>query len=161
VETVATETVRLLVTTGPSGRPVHEDVPARREGERWRLTASPGLAVGAAAGDLLDVEADHSFQVVERGRNVAVHVGAPASDRAALARLRSQLEQLGGWCDGVGWTRDRTNSLSVFTIPVRVGFPAIESALNDYQRDVPGREWYYVNVYDPADDTTPLNWWVE
>jgi hypothetical protein len=48
--------VRLLVATGPSGRPVVEDVPARElGGGRWQLLGSPGLARGAAAGDTLVV----------------------------------------------------------------------------------------------------------
>ncbi|GGS48917.1 DUF4265 domain-containing protein [Actinokineospora fastidiosa] len=153
-------TVRLLVQTGPSGRPVHEDVPAVAEGSGWRLTASPGLAMGAAAGDLLTVAPDHSFTVVERGGNIAVHVSAPAEAAADLSSLRAAVERMGGRCDGVGWTRDRTASLTVFTIPLSAGWSAIESAMNAYQARVPTGEWYYVNVYDPADDTTPLNWWL-
>jgi len=156
-------TVRLLVQQGSSGRPVLEEVPAAREGDLWRLTASPGLALGAAAGDLLRVGDDHAFDVLERGRNIAVHVSAPAAGpaRTELARLRATLESLGGWCDGVGWTRDRASSLSVFTVPLAASFARIEAALNAYTKAVPAGEWYYVNVYDPADDTTPLNWWLE
>ncbi|HEV8556113.1 MAG TPA: DUF4265 domain-containing protein [Actinophytocola sp.] len=153
-------TVRLLVAIGPSGRPVHEDVLAEPEGRRWRLAASPGLAMGAAAGDLLRVHDDNSFEVVERGGNIAVHVSAPSTADAEVDRLKGTLESLGGWCDGKGWTRDRS-SLTVFTIPFRAGFAAIESALNAYLGRVPAGEWYYVNVYDPADDSTPLNWWLE
>src|SRR5262245_43464150 len=104
---VNVDTVRLLVETGPSGRPVHEDVPAAREGGDWRLKASPGLAMGTAAGDLLRVGQDHAFDVLERGRNIAVHVSAPATARSELAALKNKLESMGGWCDGVGWTRDR------------------------------------------------------
>jgi hypothetical protein len=152
-------TVRLLVQIGRSGRPVHEDVPAEPEGRRWRLLASPGLAMGAAAGDLLEVRDDQSFEVVERGGNVAVHVSAPPGADADVDRLKGEIEGLGGWSDGKGWTRDRS-TLTVFTIPFRAGFPAIESTLNTYRKRVPTGEWYYVNVYDPADDSTPLNWWV-
>ncbi|MGX7825828.1 DUF4265 domain-containing protein [Actinokineospora sp. 24-640] len=152
--------VRLLVQKGPSGRPVHEDVPAVPEGSGWRLVASPGLALGAAAGDLLTVKPDHAFTVVERGGNIAVHVSAPAAARAELDDLRVEVERVGGRCDGIGWTRDRSASLSVFTIPLSAGWSAIEAAMNGYQARVPAGEWYYVNVYDPADDTTPLNWWL-
>lgn len=116
--------------------------------------------MGAAAGDLLEVGDDHSFEVVERGGNIAVHVGAPAGAQAQLDRLKGDLERLGGWCDGTGWTRDRDSSLTVFTVPHRAGFTSIEAACNRYQQAAPGGEWYYVNVYDPADDTTPLNWWL-
>ena len=66
-----------------------------------------------------------------------------------------------GWSDGVGWTRDKSSSLTVFTIPFRAGFAAIEAAMNRYRSAVPRGEWYYANVYDPADDSTPLNWWLD
>jgi len=155
------DTVRLLVETGPSGRPVHEDVPAAREGDNWRLKASPGLAMGAAAGDLLHVGQNYAFDVLERGRNIAIHVSAPATAGNELTTLQTKIESMGGWCDGVGWTRDRNSSLTVFTIPFRAGFPQIEATLNNYVATVPTGEWYYVNVYDPTDDTTPLNWWLE
>jgi hypothetical protein len=155
------ETVRILVEQGPSGRPVLEEVPAVREGDAWRLTASPGLAMGAAAGDLLRVAADHAFEVLERGRNIAVHVSAPVKASPQLVKLRNTLEAMGGWCDGTGWTRDRKSSLSVFTVPFSAGFGPIEAALNEYAKAAPQGEWYYVNVYDPADDTTPLNWWLD
>lgn len=155
------DTVRLLVETGPSGRPVHEDVPAVREGDDWRLKASPGLAMGAAAGDLLRVGPDYAFDVLERGRNIAVHVSAPATASGELATLQTKIESMGGWCDGVGWARDRSSSLSVFTIPFHAGFAQIEATLNEYVSAVPAGEWYYVNVYDPADDATPLNWWLD
>lgn len=154
-------TVRLLVELGSSGQPVHEDVLAEREGDKWRLLASPGLVLGTAAGDLLDVHENRSFDVVERGRNIAVHVSAPASARDELDRLKRNIEALGGRCDGIYWTGDRINSLSVFTIPLSAGFAAVEAACNEYQRAVPPGEWYYANVYDPADESTPLNWWLE
>ena len=44
-------------------------------------------------------------------------------------------------------------SLSVFTVPVAAGFPAIEQAMAEYRAAVPAGEWYYVNVY--ARPTTP------
>lgn len=154
-------TVRLLVEIGRSGRPVHEDVPAEQEGDRWRLLASPGLVMGTAAGDLLEVYENRDFDVVERGQNIAIHVTTPAGAAAELDELKARIEAMGGWCDGLGWTRDRTASLSVFTIPFHVGFEAIEEACDEYEHAVPTGEWYYANVYDPADDATPLNWWLD
>ena len=49
----------------------------------------------------------------------------------------------------------------MFTVPYRAGFAAIEAALNRYRSAVPKGEWYYANVYDPADDSTPLTWWLD
>jgi hypothetical protein len=68
---------------------------------------------------------------------------------------------MGGWFDGRGWTRDGSKSLSVYTVPFTAGFAAIEQACNAFVAAVPKGEWCYVNVYDPADDSTPLNWWKE
>jgi Domain of unknown function (DUF4265) len=154
-------TVRLLVEIGRSGRPVHEDVPAEQEGDKWRLLASPGLVMGTAAGDLLEVYENRDFDVVERGQNIAVHVATPAGATAELDQFKAKIERMGGWCDGIGWTRDRTSALSVFTIPFHVGFEAIEAACNEYEDAVPTGEWYYANIYDPTDDETPLNWWLD
>jgi hypothetical protein len=153
--------VRLLVSPGQSGRPVYEDVSARATGNgEWVLEASPGLALGTAAGDVLEVDPDGTFRIITRGGNVAVHVSAPAAANPQRDALTEAIRALGGWLDGRDWTRDGTSSLSVYTIPVAVGFPAIQDVLATFSAAAPGSEWYYANVYDPADDKTPLNWWL-
>jgi len=152
-------TVRLLVEDGPSTRPVYEDVPARATPDgTWILDVSPGLALGTAAGDVVEVGSDGAFRVVIRGGNIAVHVSTPASGNQQRDALTETIGTLGGWLDARGWTRDGANSLSVYTIPVAAGFPAIEQALTAFADETPGGHWYYANVYG-ADDKTPLNWW--
>lgn len=143
-------TVRLLVEAGPSTRPVYEDVPARPapEGD-WILDASPGLALGAAAGDVLEVGPDSAFRVVRRGGNIAVHVSSPAAANRQRDALTETISALGGRLDARGWTRDGANSLSVYTIPVAAGRPAIEQALTTFAAETPDGHWYYAN----ADDT--------
>jgi hypothetical protein len=154
--------VRLLVSPGPSGgRPVYEDVSARVKGNGgWVLDTSPGLALGTAAGDVVEVEPDGTFRVISRGGNVAVHVAAPAAMNSQRDALTEAIRALGGWLDGRDWTRDGASSLSVYTIPVTAGFPEIQDALAAFSSSAPGSEWYYANVYDPADGKTPLNWWL-
>ncbi|MFE1957831.1 DUF4265 domain-containing protein [Streptomyces sp. NPDC059479] len=155
------DAVRLLVETGPSGRPVFENVPARDLGEgRWRLLASPGLATGAAAGDTLAVAGDGGFTVTGRAGNVAVHVSAPASAEERLGELTVQVKALGGWLDGRSHTRDAAYSFSVYTVPVKAGFPAIEEAFQSYAADVPDGQWTYANVFADAEGSRPLNWWL-
>ncbi|MEV4319120.1 DUF4265 domain-containing protein [Actinocrispum sp. NPDC049592] len=159
-ETTSGGTVRLLAGTAPSGRPVFENVPADRTApDEWTLTASPGMAMGAAAGDVVRVRPDGRFDVLTRAGNIAVHAAGPTSATGQFDRLVQAVERLGGRLDGRGYTKDNTSSMAVFTIPYAAGFEAVEAAFNDYAATVPGGEWYYVNVYDPADDTTPLNWW--
>jgi hypothetical protein len=140
-------------TLGMWGRSAIAELPTR--GRAWNSIKDKA----EKAVDWVDDHDDHSFDVVERGGNVAVHVSAPPSADAEVDRLKETIEGLGGWSDGKGWTRDRS-TLTVFTIPFGAGFAAIESTLNAYLNRVPSGEWYYVNVYDPADDTTPLNWWL-
>lgn len=136
------------------GTPVLERLPARRAGPgRYVLTGSPGLAQGAAAGDVVEILDDRSFRVISRGGNLAVQVLGNGFDDAAFDELESAVTALGGWLDG-GHDRVR-----VFTIPVSAGFAAVESALDAYVLRGDGAEWYFTNVYDESDGVTPLNWW--
>jgi hypothetical protein len=136
-----------------SGEPVYEEVLVDGLGDRtYRLAASPGLVLGIAAGDVIELEAadESTFRILQRGGNLAVHV---YSDRDT-ARLAAELARLGGWLDG------QVKNLTIFTVPVSAGFNEVERALNDFAQRERGTEWYYGNVYDPVDGTTPLNWWV-
>ncbi|HEU4947869.1 MAG TPA: DUF4265 domain-containing protein [Kribbella sp.] len=152
-------TVRLLVETALSSRPLYEDVPARAtKGGRWILDATPGLALGAAAGDVVEVDKEGAFRVTARGGNIAIHVSAAAGASQERDSLTEAIGSLGGRLDARAWTRDGSSSLSVYTVPAAAGFGPIEQVLVEFASAAPGGEWYYGNVYDPADGT-PLNWW--
>jgi len=136
-----------------SGEPVYEEVLVDGLGNRtYRLAASPGLVLGVAAGDVIELAPtdESTFRILERGGNLAVHV---YTDRGT-AGLASEIAKLGGWLDG------QVKNLTIFTVPVSAGFKEVERVLNDFARRERGTEWYFGNVYDPADGTTPLNWWV-
>lgn len=60
---------------------------------------------------------------------------------------------VGGRVDGLA------PNLTVYTIPVAVGFAAIEDIFDALVQRHPQAEWYFGNVYE-ADGVTPLNWWV-
>ena len=49
--------------------------------------------------------------------------------------------------------------LLIYSVHVSLGFAAIEALLNAAMDEQSA--WFYGNVYDPADGTTPLNWWLE
>ncbi len=68
--------------------------------------------------------------------------------------LVDKLKQLGGWLDG-----GVPGRLIVLTIPVIAGFAKIEALLNHWVAENGPAEWFYGNVYDPADGVTPLGWW--
>ena len=65
------------------------------------------------------------------------------------------MSKIGGYLDGESHPG---GSVLVFTIPVSVGFPAIERVMADVIKQYPESEWYYGNVY-AEDGITPLNWW--
>jgi hypothetical protein len=151
------ETVNVRVGTASSGRPVFEELLVQRIAtSRYRLLASPGLALGLAAGDVFEVGAsDAKYTVVERGGNVCVqvYIVSENGDRLETALSRSFMS-LGGRRDG------KTSKQLVYTLPVTAGFERIEKALREVLSDFPKAEWFYGNIYDPDDGVTPLNWWL-
>ena len=160
MEQVTDRVVHLLAGRRTHGDPVLEAVPAVPAGEpsTFRLTATPGLVIGAAAEDIVRVEEDGSFNVVRRGGNLAVQVYARELAHQVYAPLEAEVRRLGGYLDGGSDHRDGA-SVRVFTVPVAAGFPAVEAAFNSFVKHHPDAEWYFGNVYDPDDGTTPLNWW--
>ena len=152
--------VRIAVTD--TTRPGVEQVPARRiRGDEWQLVRSPLYATEVAAGDVIRVTNHDTgeFEIVVRGGNVCVqfYMGesdfddAEATMKAAKAIARD-IEPLGGSMDA------QTPGLIAFTVPVDVGFPAIERVFAAAAARHPGAEWQYSNVYDPATGD-PLEWW--
>lgn len=154
------ELVRIAVTDAT--RPGVEQVPARRVGDNeWQLLRSPLYATEVASGDVIRVINHDSgeFEIVVRGGNVCVqfYLGesdvddAEATTRIAKAVARD-IEPLGGSIDA------QTPGLIAFTIPVGVGFPAIERVFAAAAGQYTGAEWQYSNVYDP-ETGDPLGWW--
>lgn len=151
--------VRLVAGRSSAGKAVLESVPAVQleEPRTFRLLASPGLVEGVAAEDVVRVGDGGSITVLSRGGNLAVWVFAKGLADAAYAPLEAEVRELGGYLDG--GSDDSVGALRVFTIPVAAGFPAVEAAFNSFVAENPDAEWYFGNVYDPADGVTPLGWW--
>ena len=151
--------VRLAAGRRSDGGLVMENVPATPMGEpdTFRLTASPGLAIGVAAHDVVRVAPDGAFCVLERGGNLAVQILARGLSDETIDAVAGHVEQLGGYLDGGSDTAG--TQLRVFTIPVSSGFAAVEALFNAFVADHPGSEWHFANVYNPADGVTPLGWW--
>lgn len=143
--------IRLLAGMKSSGEPSYEHVLTEPvPGSTFvRVTATPGLVLDLAAGDVIEAGADGSFRTVSRGGNIAVQL---YGEHETVDAITPGIEALGGWLDGQNW------GLTVFTVPYRDGFTALEAVLNAFVAEHPGVEWYYGNVYD-ADDR-PLNWWL-
>ncbi|WP_461024347.1 DUF4265 domain-containing protein [Thalassiella azotivora] len=144
-------TITLLVAGSDPAQPVREQVSVEPLGSgRYRVLATPGLVMGTAAGDVVEVAPDGTPNVLERGGNVAVQLYAAdvASDE-----LTPALVALGGRLDG-----RIPDTLSVYTVPAAVGFPAIQAVLEWLGRRHPDAEWEFGNVW-AEDGVTPLDWW--
>jgi Domain of unknown function (DUF4265) len=150
-------TVDLRVGEKQSGEAVHEEVPVAPLGSRrYRLLTSPTLALGAAAGDEIEVDAKGVYSVVRRGSNVAVHV--EATEELDDGELVRQVNELGGVLDGRAEAPPNA-FIATFTIPVQAGFAAIERVFERFAADNAAASWSYGNVYDSAGE--PLNWWLD
>jgi hypothetical protein len=154
--TTMSTTINLVAGYGSTGRPAYEEVHVEPCGPAtYRLLQSPGLTGGVAAGDVIVVDANGLFKVVERAGNVCIQIysrdGLPEAEQFATP----EFAKIGGRLDG------RAPKVLVYTVSVDAGFPAIERVLADIKSRFPSLEWYYGNVYDPADGVTPLNWWLK
>jgi hypothetical protein len=132
--------IRVLAGTKSSGEPAFEQVPADPAGDgRHVILATPGLARGVAAGDVVELDERGEARVVESGSNVGVQIYSSAHDAAALAELLDDTEGIGGWLDG--YQADR---LIVLKFPAAVGLPAIEALVEGYSTRNDA-EWGYAN----------------
>ncbi|MBX3442483.1 MAG: DUF4265 domain-containing protein [Planctomyces sp.] len=146
----------LLLIGFRQGQPLHEPVHAEAIGPgRYRLLYSPGLVQGIAAGDEFRLTDDTgAFEVTRRSGNLAVQVFANEPVAPYVAELAACISRLGGSLDG------KIERGLTFSIPVAIGFAAVEDFFTRWADGHEGWEWYYGNVYDPADGITPLLWWV-
>ena len=139
------------------GQPLRETVHVEEKGGGfYRLLYSPGFAQGIAAGDEFRLLGnDGAFEVTRRSGNLAVQVFTDVPVSTLEPELTRQVEQLGGRRDG-GIERG-----AVFTIPLEVGFSAVEALFDQLvsEQSGAGFTWAYGNVYDAVDGTTPLGWW--
>jgi hypothetical protein len=114
---------------------------------------SPGLVEGIAAGDVIKIT-DPSlgrFEVVRRGRNLAVKFAAPHPIADLLPSISADLDVLGGRLDGA------IEKAAVWTVPAHAGFKRIENVMSSAVARTPASDWWYGNVYD--DVGQPLRWW--
>jgi hypothetical protein len=147
-------TVQLHAGKSSSGEPVYEELLVEKRGpDLYELLASPGLVLGVAAGDTIRLNDARDFEIVTRGGNLCVQVFRSQGVDKIEEFATQAMAHIGGHLDG------KTARELVYTVPVSVGFVAVEEALNRIIERFPDTKWYYGNVYDPSDGVTPLNWW--
>lgn len=139
-----------------NGEPCREYVEVEALGDdSYLLLFSPGFVQGIAAGDEFKVlNQNGEFEVTKRAGNIVVQVFSEEPVEPHKADLTKRVENLGGTLDG------SIERGMVFTIPVAAGWRNIESLFNEFVAKTPTTEWLYGNVWDPKDEKTPLNWWL-
>jgi len=146
--------LNLLAGLSSDGHPVFEEVLVDPQGTgKYLLTSSPGIVLGVAAGDLLEVSSGGQFTVLARGGNLCIQIFREAGTDAMTAQAEQAAASLGGRLDF------EAERVLVATIPVRLGFTKIERVIQDLVDKFPGAQWYYGTVYDPVDRITSLRWW--
>jgi len=141
-----------------ANQPVFESLEAEvldRSENCVRLLKSPLFACNLAAGDkikVIDAESAE-YELVQRSGNLCVRVFSRHQFEALAEFLSPKMEKLGAGMDL------QTDRALVFSIHFSIDFTSIEALLNQTVAEYPDTLWYYGNVYDPVDGTTPLLWW--
>jgi len=140
----------------PDGQDVVEQIRVQlTEKKTYRLVQSPAFVQGLASGDEISFDSrDNSFELISHSGNLAIRVFSKSDIEKLKDALLGEMEKLGAELD---FSNER---LMVFSIHVSCGFQEIEAILNKYVGEKTESLWLYGNVYDPADGTTPLNWWL-
>ena len=149
-----------LAGLNEAGDPVFESLEVEflaNDPRQVRLLKSPLLVRNLAAGDtvLLTNPDAAEYQLIKRSGNLSIRVFRRNQLQVLEENLTSAIEKLGGSHDL------QTDRALVYSIHFSIGFQAIEDVLNEACQDYPDTVWYYGNVYDPEDGTTPLEWWLD
>lgn len=122
-----------------------------------RLSKSPLFVRNLASGDLIKLinPAIGEYEIERRSGNLSIRVFRKHGITAVADFLTPALEKLGGSLDL------QTESAMSYSIHFSIGFTQIEDLLNTCCGKFVDTVWYYGNVYDPKDGTTPLLWWQE
>lgn len=149
-----------LAGINPEGEPVFESLEVELvedSEDEVRLVHSPLLTRNLAAGDKLKVinPSSAEYELIRRSGNLSIRVFRLHQLDVLAENLTAKVEKLGGSLDR------QTDRALVYSIHFSIGFQTIEELLATACKDYPDTVWYYGNVYDPKDGTTPLNWWHE
>jgi hypothetical protein len=146
------EHVGLRVVGAPAGAKQPVEVESLGGGQ-YRIVRTPGLVQGIAAGDVIGLTDPELgvFDVLSRGRNVAVKVVSSRPLGSTVIRVNAFLSNVGGRLDGA------IEKAAVWTVPAPVWFHRIELAMEGALAGTSEIEWWYTNVYDDAGEA--LRWW--
>lgn len=151
------QVIELFAGTRPDGQAVVEQLRVKmNDDDTAVLVASPAFVQGIARGDTIKKEPDsNEFALIKRAGNLSIRVLSKNNGAALAEAITPELTKLGGDID------IESDRLLVYSIHVSCGFQAIEAVLNKAMAQFNECAWFYGNVYDPTDGSTPLNWWQE
>lgn len=147
-------TLSLFADTSSTGKPVYEEVVVEPlSNHLYRLVQSPGLVLGVAADDIIEVTPDRRHKVVTRGGNLCIQLFSRERIDEIERFSNPLFAAIGGRLDG------KVTKELVYTVSVSVGFATVQGIMEKITGEFPFAKWYYGNVYDPRDGITPLDWW--
>lgn len=151
-----TAELNLLAGIDAGGQAVFEKVRAEIvSDESYRALHSPLFVRGLARHDLFTMARGGGgrFTLKEHSGFLALRLFRREHIDQVDEWLSPQVEKL----DGIRELRS-PNAL-VYSLHVNIGFSAVETLFDNAASQFMDCMWYYGNVYDPRDGTTPLNWW--
>jgi hypothetical protein len=152
--TYESQFIPLVAGLNTEGEPVFEQIevsPVEGAKDEYRLQKAPAFVRGLARGDRIRFPArtELGAELLQRSGNLTVRVFRKHNIDAAEQMLTPEFELLDGMLD------QHSAGLLVYSIHVSIGFLLLDKAVGQFG----GLVWYYGNVYDPKDGSTPLNWW--
>lgn len=156
------ETLHIPLVAGlnAEGEPVLEQIKVSllegKQGE-YRILQAPAFVRGLARGDSIRFPARtaQGCELLKRSGHLTIRIFRKHNIDAAEQFLTPEFELIDGSLE------QHSAGLLVYSIHVSIGFQQIELLLDKAVGQFPGLVWYYGNVYDPQDGTTPLNWWLD
>ena len=156
--TYESQFIPLVAGLNTEGEPVFEQIevsPVEGAKDEYRLLKAPAFVRGLARGDRIRFPArtELGAELLQRSGNLTVRVFRKHNIDAAEQMLTPEFELLDGMLD------QHSAGLLVYSIHISIGFQLIELLLDKAVGQFGGLVWYYGNVYDPKDGSTPLKWW--
>lgn len=141
----------------PDGSFNHEIVAAERlSSTRFRLLDSPYAVFGCAREDVVEVDSDGIFRVLERGGRVSIQVFAPSNGIRLCDALLEALQDRGGTLDN----RNRSGSAFSISVPVSMGHRRVSAIVADVIATFPDARatWCYGNTRPQTGEERRLEW---
>lgn len=147
--------IKVFAGTNSQGT-VLEELPAEYlSDQKFKLCASPGLALGLAKGDTIKLLPHGDFELINHGGNFCVQIYKEQPIKEKIEAVESIVKrELSGSLDGFH------NGSLAFSAPISNGFHATNTVFNQI-RDLLESEYYYSNIYkNPYDleDEELVSW---